>query len=46
MTFTLGRGNEIIAAAVESLVPLVTGREIREVRLGEIPSDQRIKPIA
>jgi len=31
MTFTLGRGNEIIAAAVESLVPLVTGREIREI---------------
>ena len=31
MTFTLGRGNEIIKTAVESLLPLVIGREIREV---------------
>jgi len=31
MTFTLGRGNEIIAKAVESLNPLVIGWDIREV---------------
>ena len=32
MTFTLGRGNEIIKLAVESLLPLLIGKEIREVR--------------
>ena len=32
MTFTLGRGNEIIAKAVESLNPLVIGWDIREVK--------------
>ena len=31
MTFTLGRGNEIIKSAVESLIPLVIGKDLREV---------------
>lgn len=31
MTFTLGRGNEIIKLAVESLLPLLIGKEIREI---------------
>ena len=31
MTFTLGRGNEIIAKAVESLNPVIIGWDIREV---------------
>jgi len=32
MTFTLGRGNEIIKAAVDSLLPLVIGKDIRQVK--------------
>ena len=32
MTFTLGRGNEIIAKAVESLNPVIIGWDIREVK--------------
>jgi len=31
MTFTLGRGNEIIRAAVDSLIPFVLNRNIREI---------------
>ena len=36
MTFTLGRGNEIIAKAVESLNPLVIGWDIREVKADKL----------
>jgi L-fuconate dehydratase len=32
LSFTIGRGNEIVVAAVESLKPLVIGRDFRDVR--------------
>src|SRR5690606_3686810 len=32
LTFTVGRGNELCVAAVESLAPLVVGRTIEEIR--------------
>ncbi|KAB8192046.1 fuconate dehydratase [Nonomuraea phyllanthi] len=35
LAFTVGRGNEIAVAAVESLAPLVTGRPVAEV-LGDL----------
>ncbi|MER6828231.1 enolase C-terminal domain-like protein [Streptosporangium sp. NPDC000563] len=35
LAFTVGRGNEIAVAAVESLAPLVTGRPVSEV-LGDL----------
>ena len=31
MTFTLGRGNEIVKAAAESFKPFVLGKNIKEV---------------
>ena len=31
MTFTLGRGNEIVKSAVESFTPFVIGSDIKEV---------------
>jgi L-fuconate dehydratase len=31
MTFTIGRGNEICARAIESLAPLVVGRTLEEI---------------
>ncbi|NUS05971.1 MAG: fuconate dehydratase, partial [Nonomuraea sp.] len=35
LAFTVGRGNEIMVAAVESLAPLVSGRPVAEV-LGDL----------
>ena len=32
LTFTVGRGNELCVAAVESLAPLVVGRSVEELR--------------
>ncbi|MFM7051562.1 MAG: enolase C-terminal domain-like protein, partial [Planctomycetota bacterium] len=32
LTFTIGRGNEIVCQAIRSLMPLVTGRTLREIR--------------
>lgn len=32
LTFTIGRGNELCVAAVESLAPLVVGRSVEEIR--------------
>ncbi|MFK7821814.1 MAG: L-fuconate dehydratase [Planctomycetaceae bacterium] len=32
LTFTIGRGNELCVAAVESLAPLVIGREVAELQ--------------
>jgi L-fuconate dehydratase len=32
LTFTIGRGNELCVAAVESLAPLVTGRTLESIR--------------
>jgi L-fuconate dehydratase len=31
MTFTIGRGTEIVAAAVRALAPLVVGRRLRDI---------------
>ncbi|HEY1739707.1 MAG TPA: enolase C-terminal domain-like protein [Acidimicrobiia bacterium] len=31
MTFTIGRGNDLVCAAIEQLAPLVVGRELAEV---------------
>ncbi|MFI6513375.1 enolase C-terminal domain-like protein [Streptosporangium sp. NPDC050855] len=40
LAFTVGRGNEIAVAAVESLAPLVTGRPVAEV-LGDLGGTSR-----
>ena len=32
LTFTIGRGNELCVAAVQSLLPLVLGRSVAELR--------------
>jgi L-fuconate dehydratase len=31
MTFTIGRGNEVVCAAIEALAPLVVGRDLAEM---------------
>ena len=34
LTFTIGRGNELCVAAVKSLVPMVQGRELKDIVAG------------